>query len=505
MKERGKRVIPEKTRRPTASSGTIPTCENPVTRPEIEPGSSWREASVLIAQPPRPPISHLYSCEESLLQYTTIHVRQHGGEEGEEARIDRYPSPLRSQEIVLQDGPETLRGDSPCKMGLKTLYGPCRTVTREGVDMSRGIRTFKKIQWHHGSEEDAANFCENYVEKRYTCRPIKSTRHVQKYLLEIVPILSSILCCASHRITLRGNKSDSGNSKDLLELRVDAEDNILQEHLQSGMGNAKCISGKTQDEIIELNEKECGVDEYWVHTRKTMLGVPRVECAGQTAFVRDQREIWGGGGGHRRRDLDRGGVSGSASVVAPPDLPQTSIDRPVLPLPPSSNPACSSSTLHSKRCRRGISQTQFTPGSSPRCRYVNTAPNIYYFDGSFHTLLCDIKYNTQLPEQRVFVCTVVLTSAPGNEAELQLYRVMQRASLLAYYDTLLEMVVRLLASHLGNPGSIHSGASPGFSPTVIVLDDAAGWRVFSGISRFPAPAFRRCSTSLRPHRLSRPR
>ncbi|KAJ8884566.1 hypothetical protein PR048_016423 [Dryococelus australis] len=35
---RGKREIPEKTRRPMASSGTIPTCENPVTRPVIEPG-----------------------------------------------------------------------------------------------------------------------------------------------------------------------------------------------------------------------------------------------------------------------------------------------------------------------------------------------------------------------------------------------------------------------------------------------------------------------------------
>lgn len=28
---------------------------------------------------------------------------------------------------------------------------------------------------------------------------------------------------------------------------------------------------------------------------------------------------------------------------------------------------------------------------------------------------------------------------PNNEAELQLYRVLQRASLLSYYDTLLEM------------------------------------------------------------------
>ncbi|KAJ8880929.1 hypothetical protein PR048_017402, partial [Dryococelus australis] len=52
---RGKREIPEKTRHPAASSGTIPTCESPVARPGIEPGSPWWEASVLIAQPPRPP------------------------------------------------------------------------------------------------------------------------------------------------------------------------------------------------------------------------------------------------------------------------------------------------------------------------------------------------------------------------------------------------------------------------------------------------------------------
>ncbi|KAJ8892991.1 hypothetical protein PR048_005572 [Dryococelus australis] len=37
MKWREKRGIPEKTRRQTASSGTIPTCENSVTRPGIEP------------------------------------------------------------------------------------------------------------------------------------------------------------------------------------------------------------------------------------------------------------------------------------------------------------------------------------------------------------------------------------------------------------------------------------------------------------------------------------
>ncbi|KAJ8890999.1 hypothetical protein PR048_010508 [Dryococelus australis] len=48
----GEARSPEKTRRPTASSGTIPTCENPVTRPGIEPGLPRWEASVLAAQPP---------------------------------------------------------------------------------------------------------------------------------------------------------------------------------------------------------------------------------------------------------------------------------------------------------------------------------------------------------------------------------------------------------------------------------------------------------------------
>ncbi|KAJ8893618.1 hypothetical protein PR048_006218 [Dryococelus australis] len=53
-KGRGRLEFPEKTRRPTASSGTILTCESPMTRPGIEPGSPWWEASVLIAQPSRP-------------------------------------------------------------------------------------------------------------------------------------------------------------------------------------------------------------------------------------------------------------------------------------------------------------------------------------------------------------------------------------------------------------------------------------------------------------------
>ncbi|KAJ8876872.1 hypothetical protein PR048_021320 [Dryococelus australis] len=54
---KGKREIPKKTHRPTASPRMIPTCESPVTRPGIEPGPPWWEVSVLTAQLPRPHLS----------------------------------------------------------------------------------------------------------------------------------------------------------------------------------------------------------------------------------------------------------------------------------------------------------------------------------------------------------------------------------------------------------------------------------------------------------------
>ncbi|KAJ8869008.1 hypothetical protein PR048_030554, partial [Dryococelus australis] len=54
-------------------------------------------------------------------------------------------------------------------------------------------------------------------------------------------------------------------------------------------------------------------------------------------------------------------------------------------------------------------------------------------------------------------------------------------------------VASLLASHRGEPGSIPGRATSGFSHVRIVPDDAAGRRVFSGISHFFALSFRRCS------------
>ncbi|KAJ8873488.1 hypothetical protein PR048_024306 [Dryococelus australis] len=49
-------------------------------------------------------------------------------------------------------------------------------------------------------------------------------------------------------------------------------------------------------------------------------------------------------------------------------------------------------------------------------------------------------------------------------------------------------MVRLLASHVDEAGSIFGVVAPGFSHVGIVPDDGAGRRVFLGISRFPRPS-----------------
>ncbi|KAJ8895330.1 hypothetical protein PR048_000656 [Dryococelus australis] len=72
----GKLEIPEKTRLPTASSDTIPTCENLVTRPGFEPGSPWWEASRLLFSQHRESSGHgLYGPASSNDVYPIVSKR----------------------------------------------------------------------------------------------------------------------------------------------------------------------------------------------------------------------------------------------------------------------------------------------------------------------------------------------------------------------------------------------------------------------------------------------
>ncbi|KAJ8888082.1 hypothetical protein PR048_007569 [Dryococelus australis] len=61
------------------------------------------------------------------------------------------------------------------------------------------------------------------------------------------------------------------------------------------------------------------------------------------------------------------------------------------------------------------------------------------------------------------------------------------------------VMVRQLVSHQGEPGSIPGGVAPGFSLVGIVPDDAASWRVFSGIYRPPPRSLYSGAAPFSPH------
>ncbi|KAJ8883819.1 hypothetical protein PR048_015674 [Dryococelus australis] len=83
------------------SSGTIPTCESPVTRPGIELGSLWWEASVLIAQPPFRKDEVKVEFWIAALRWETWQLTVHS---------EAFPDPFREKIVteLLQDVSQTL-------------------------------------------------------------------------------------------------------------------------------------------------------------------------------------------------------------------------------------------------------------------------------------------------------------------------------------------------------------------------------------------------------------
>nr|CAH7741000.1 unnamed protein product [Callosobruchus chinensis] len=69
---------------------------------------------------------------------------------------------------------------------------------------------------------------------------------------KLIPIVSTIVFCGTHDLSLRGRKSNEGNFQDLLQFRVEAGDKILQEHLSSCSGKTKYTSHRTQNTLINI-------------------------------------------------------------------------------------------------------------------------------------------------------------------------------------------------------------------------------------------------------------
>ena len=83
-------------------------------------------------------------------------------------------------------------------------------------------------------------------------------RQIEEKRSKLAPILSTILFCATDDIALRRKTSDTGNLQDLFKLRVEADDEVLSQHMEKAAGNAKYTSVRTQNELIRICEDLVG-------------------------------------------------------------------------------------------------------------------------------------------------------------------------------------------------------------------------------------------------------
>ncbi|KAJ8890295.1 hypothetical protein PR048_009803 [Dryococelus australis] len=174
----GKTGDPEETRRPTALSGTIPTCEDPgVARPGIGHGSLCWEASRLTAQPPQP-LSELYiDMVSGLMQGRGIRqCQQQSSPRYPHAKTWVIPPGIEAVPLLIQRSASVLddviRAVLPIPQPAKVCYNPGTRLTHVFVQV------LPEASLLHASMEQRRN---ERVEKREipekTRRPNGIVRH----------------------------------------------------------------------------------------------------------------------------------------------------------------------------------------------------------------------------------------------------------------------------------------------------------------------------------------
>ena len=69
---------------------------------------------------------------------------------------------------------------------------------------------------------------------------------------KLYPIVSTIVFCGTHDLSLRGHSSSCGNFQDLLQFRIESGDEILKSHIETASHAARYTSVRTQNEIVEI-------------------------------------------------------------------------------------------------------------------------------------------------------------------------------------------------------------------------------------------------------------
>jgi len=122
-------------------------------------------------------------------------------------------------------------------------------------DFHACCRSHLSSQWHLESTTRANDFLN--VMKGNKLNILEQTnsgfrKQIEYNRQKLKPIISSILFCATHDLSLRGKTSTSGIFNDLLLFRIESGDELLQKHISENAGNAKYTSPRIQNEIISF-------------------------------------------------------------------------------------------------------------------------------------------------------------------------------------------------------------------------------------------------------------
>lgn len=110
-------------------------------------------------------------------------------------------------------------------------------------------------EWHSNSVQKLNNFLKlmDQPQKSIVCQISKHSREkIEENRKVLSSIVSSIVFCGTHDISLRGKLSDKGNFIDLLRFRIESGDKVFEQHLESCKRNEKYISVRIQNELIKI-------------------------------------------------------------------------------------------------------------------------------------------------------------------------------------------------------------------------------------------------------------
>lgn len=116
-------------------------------------------------------------------------------------------------------------------------------------------RGHEKSSWHLESTSKGISFCESVeMRKKNVIEQLDSgiTELVNANRKKLKSILSTLIFCGTHDISIRGKNSNEGNFQDLLSFRVSAGDKVLEDHLQNHSGKAKYTSHRVQNNLISI-------------------------------------------------------------------------------------------------------------------------------------------------------------------------------------------------------------------------------------------------------------